>query len=328
MQPSQNGQPFRILSLDGGGAKGFYSIGVLKGLEGMLGCRLHERFDLVYGTSTGSIIAALICLGYSVDEIHTLYRDHVVKIMGRRFPWTKSKALKELANVVFRHRKFGDFQTNIGIVSTRWAFETPLIFKTSPSQAHGDAGNFEPGWGCTIGDAVEASCSAYPFFSRKLIVTSDGQKILAADGGFCANNPTLYAIADATVAFGRARTDLRVVSIGVGEYPAPRRYTSVAHWVGYLFTVRLLQKVLEINTKSMHQLRNVLFKDVPTVRISNTYSEPDMAADLFESDIDKLDQVYQRGRESFREYELDLKALFEDKNDDSGASASSVVKPA
>ncbi|QFY64117.1 patatin-like phospholipase family protein (plasmid) [Rhizobium grahamii] len=327
MQP-RSGQPFRILSLDGGGAKGFYSLGVLKGLEGMLGCRLHERFDLVYGTSTGSIIAALICLGYSVDEIHRLYRTHVVKIMGRLFPWTKSMALKELATEVFQQKKFEDFKTNIGIVSTRWAFETPLIFKTSRSQAHGDAGNFNPGWGCTIGDAVEASCSAYPFFSRKLIVTSDGQKILAADGGFCANNPTLYAIADATEAFGLARSDLRVVSVGVGEYPSPRRYTSIAHWIGYLFTVRLLQKVLEINTKSMHQLRNVLFKDVATVRISKTYSEPDMAADLFESDLDKLDQIYQRGRESFREYELALKALFEGKNGDSGASASSVVNPA
>lgn len=52
-------RPCRILSLDGGGAKGFYTIGVLKGIEGMLGCRLHERFDLVFGTSTGSIIAAL-----------------------------------------------------------------------------------------------------------------------------------------------------------------------------------------------------------------------------------------------------------------------------
>lgn len=30
-----------------GGAKGFYTICVLKGIEGMFGCRLHEQFDLV-----------------------------------------------------------------------------------------------------------------------------------------------------------------------------------------------------------------------------------------------------------------------------------------
>lgn len=303
-------RPCRLLSLDGGGAKGFYTIGVLKGIEGMLGCRLHERFDLVFGTSTGSIIAALICLGHSVDEIHALYRAHVVKVMGKWLPWTKSKALRELATEVFKEQTFTDVRTHLGIVATRWAFETPLIFKTSVDQAHGDRGNFRPGFGCKVSDAVQASCSAYPFFSRKLITTHDGQKILAADGGFCANNPTLYAIADATEAFKVPREHIRVVSIGVGEYPVPKRYLTLAHWFGYLFTVRLLQKVLEINTKSMNQLRHVLFQEVPTIRISKTYSEPEMATDLFEADLDKLDQLYQRGRESFREYENSLRAFF------------------
>lgn len=57
-------KPFRILSLDGGGAKGFYTLGVLKEIEGMLGGPLHLHFDLVFGTSTGAIIASLIALGY------------------------------------------------------------------------------------------------------------------------------------------------------------------------------------------------------------------------------------------------------------------------
>jgi len=303
-------RPCRILSLDGGGAKGFYTIGVLKGIEGMLGCRLHERFDLVFGTSTGSIIAALICLGHSVDEIHAVYRAHVVKVMDRWLPWNKSKALRELATEVFNEKTFKDARTHIGVVATHWAFETPLIFKTSVEQAHGDRGNFQPGFGCKIGDAVQASCSAYPFFCRKWILTQDGQKIMAADGGFCANNPTLYAIADATEAFKLPRELIRVVSIGVGGYPVPKRYLTLAHWFGYLFTVRLLQKVLEINTKSMNQLRHILFKEVLTIRINKTYSEPQMATDLFEADLDKLDLLYQRGRESFREYENSLKAFF------------------
>src|SRR4051812_18536639 len=98
-------RPCRILSLDGGGAKGFYTIGVLKGIEGMLRAPLCERFDLVFGTSTGSIIAALVGLGYSVDDIHALYRDHVVVVMGKWFPWTKSRALRELAEKVFEDKE-------------------------------------------------------------------------------------------------------------------------------------------------------------------------------------------------------------------------------
>ena len=55
--------PYRFLSLDGGGAKGFYTLGVLREIEAMLGQGLYERFDLIFGTSTGAIIAALLALG-------------------------------------------------------------------------------------------------------------------------------------------------------------------------------------------------------------------------------------------------------------------------
>jgi patatin-like phospholipase/acyl hydrolase len=80
----------RVLSLDGGGAKGFYALGALKEIEGLTGGKLCDGFDLVFGASTGAIIAALVGLGYSVDDMVGLYRKHVVKIMGRWFPSRKS----------------------------------------------------------------------------------------------------------------------------------------------------------------------------------------------------------------------------------------------
>ena len=63
---------FKILALDGGGAKGFYTLGVLKEVESHVKRPLCEHFDLIFGTSTGSIIAALLGLGKSVDDIHDL----------------------------------------------------------------------------------------------------------------------------------------------------------------------------------------------------------------------------------------------------------------
>ena len=81
-----DGAVCRILSLDGGGAKGFYTLGVLKEIEGLVESKLCEKFDLVFGTSTGAIIAALVGLGFSVDDIAKLYRTHVVEIMGRWLP--------------------------------------------------------------------------------------------------------------------------------------------------------------------------------------------------------------------------------------------------
>ena len=188
---------FRILSLDGGGAKGFYTLGVLREIEAMLNCPLYKRVDLIFGTSTGSIIGILLALGYEVEQIHQLYKDNVPKVMKASDASAKSKALHQLAKDIFQAKTFEDVKTNVGVVATKWVIEKPMIFKSDITQAHGRAASFRPGFGCTIAEAVEASCSAYPFFERKVIKTAAGDEVELIDGGYCANNPTLYAIADA-----------------------------------------------------------------------------------------------------------------------------------
>jgi len=297
----------RILALDGGGAKGFYTLGVLKEIEGMLKCPLYERFDLVFGTSTGAIIASLIALGYGIDNIHSLYKKHVPTVMAAKSKCSRSGALSKLAEEVFADRSFGDVKTDIGVVAARWIMEKPMIFKSSIEQAHGRKGTFIPGFGVSIADAVQASCSAYPFFNRKIITTATGDTVELIDGGYCANNPTLYAIADAIVALKRDPKDIRVVNVGVGVYPEPKPGIKMCFAKKYLVSVQLLQKTLDINTQSMDQLRSILFKDIPTIRISDTFEKPEMATDLMEHNLDKLNILWQRGRESFAKNETQLR---------------------
>lgn len=303
-------KPCRILSLDGGGAKGFYTLGVLREIEGMIDCPIHEKFDLIFGTSTGAIIAALLALGKSVNEIADLYEDHVPLVMAPPGRIEKSAALKELGDNVFKDAKFDDMKTGVGLVTTRWIIERPMIFKTSIEQAHGRKGTFSPGFGVRVSDAVQASCSAFPFFERKTVNLDNGDAVELIDGGYCANNPTLYALADAIMALNLPPDHIRVVSVGVGTYPAPKQsWFSKTRWAQKLISVQLLQKTLEINTQSMDQLRHVLFKHVPTVRISDTFEQPEMATDMFEHDIEKLNILRQRGSESFAKHEDDLKAM-------------------
>lgn len=302
--------PCRILSLDGGGAKGFYTIGVLREVEAMIGCPLHEKFDLIFGTSTGSIIASLLALGKSVNEISKLYEKHVPTIMQKKSASEKSAALATLGDEVFEDKTFNDMKTGVGVVATRWVIERPMIFKTSVEQAHGRIGTFAPGFGVKVSDAVQASCSAYPFFNRKLVKTDKGDCVELIDGGYCANNPTLYAIADATMAMKLPADQIRVLSVGVGVYPSPKQsWFSTTKWAQMLISVQLLQKTLEINTQSTDQLRHILFRHIPTIRISDTFEQPTMATDLFEHDMDKLNILRQRGSESFAKQEDDLRAL-------------------
>lgn len=301
---------FRILSLDGGGAKGFYTLGVLREIEALLKCPLYKHFDLVFGTSTGAIIAALIALGYEVEEIHHLYKKYVPAIMKRWFPTTRTWALEKLTKEVFGEKKFTDVKTGIGIITTKWMIETPMIFKASVEQAFGRKSSFIPGFGVPIADAVQGSCSAYPFFKRKTITTANGDIVEIGDGGFCANNPTLYAIADAVKALKHPHSDVRVISIGCGVYPtpkiSPRRF--VGWCLGCLPSVKLLQKVLEINTQSMDQLRTVLYGDIQTVRVNEKFQQPELAADLMEHNLIKLNKLRQRGVQSFADLEKEITA--------------------
>ncbi len=311
---SENEQkPFRVLSLDGGGAKGFYTIGILAEIEAMTGRLICDSFDLIFGTSTGAIIAALLARGEKVETVRALYEQHVPTIMKASNTGKRTASLHHLAKEVFGDQRADIFKTGIGIVVTNWNDEMPMIFKASVNQAHGSKGSFEPFFGALVADAIIGSCSAYPFFNRHVIKKSNGDVVEVADGGFCANNPTLYAIADATVALKHPEEMLRVVSLGVGSYPTPSLLKKVGrlctNWSLFRHVPNsdFLQKVLGTNTCSMNVLRNILFKNVPTIRISDSFVEPEMATDLMEHDTQKLNRLIQKGRLSFASHETQLK---------------------
>jgi hypothetical protein len=88
-----------------------------------------------------------------------------------------------------------------------------------------------------------------------MVRTESGDDVELIDGGYCANNPTLYALADAIIAMKIAHKNIRAVSVGVGVYPEPKPRLLMRLAKKYLLSVQLLQKTLEINTQSMDQLR-------------------------------------------------------------------------
>jgi len=304
---------FKILSLDGGGAKGFYSLGVLDQIEKNSGKLICELFDLIFGTSTGSIIAALMARGDRVEKALRLYTRLIPSILRPEKPRRRSIALARLSHKVFKNTTVEDFKTKVGIVSTNWKEERPLIFKSSVAQAHGSLGAFVPFFGCSVADAVIASCSAYPFFTTHTVTKSNGDIVELGDGGFCANNPALFSIADATLSLQHDPQNLRVISLGVGSYPEPSIWKKLGRVRGgwallrHGFNSDFLQKILGTNTTSMDVLRSILFKHVPTVRINDAFVEPEMATDLLEHDLRKLNRLIQKGRLTYEKLEADLK---------------------
>ena len=287
-------KPFRVLSLDGGGSKGFYTIGVLKEIEDRYGA-LHKFFDLIYGTSTGSVIGSLIALGYNVDDIYSLYETYIPPIMDRIRPTIKSRQLERAVGYVFGNKHFCDVKTKLGIITTEWTpgrLQRCVIFKSSDAISMTHTQPFVPGFGCTIADVVQASCSAYPLFLKKPLSLDGDTGRLFVDGGYSYNNPTVLAIGAAQKIVNP--TDIRLVSIGVGFYTMP-------------FKIPLVMSMLDTSTNNIEIERQTMYDHIPAVRIDHAF--PQMSVSLISSNMRKLRQLYQYGRESFNEQEFEQNIL-------------------
>lgn len=306
-------KPYYILSLDGGGSLGVYTLGVLIEIERMLERPLHDQFELIYGTSTGSIIASMIALGEGVEStIRDKYFDIAPDVMRPLLPRQKSAALHRHAKEVYGDKTFDDFQTNIGIVATHLEYNRPTVFKRIVTQAHGSTNSFLPGFGCTIADSVIASCAAYPIFKQKRIATTDHGNRTVVDGGFSANNPTLFALTDALGPLGIRRENIRLLSIGTGSYPP--KWRLVPQLLGLISPTRTIKTLLATSSNTVETLRGLLFNDIQTLRVDDAFTQSAYKTDFIESRRSMLEDIFQLGRRSFEKREPDLRDFFDESN--------------
>ena len=300
-------KPYYILSLDGGGSLGVYTLGVLIELERVLPKPLHCTFDLVYGTSTGAIIASMIGLGDAVERtIYDRYIEIAPDVMGKRCSRSRSASLLQHAKTIYGDKTFDDFLIDIGIVCTDLEYRRPRVFKKIQKQAVGRRESFRSGFGCTIAEAVTSSCAARPFFKKnKLDLRDHGIRELI-DGGFVANNPTLFALSDALVSLKIPPGRIRVLSIGTGNYP--RRHRPLVKALEMFSPTILTLAVASSNTVEI--IRKLFFNHIRTLRIAESFTDEQYRTDFLESRPDLLQKIHQLGRESFGEREAEFLEFF------------------
>ncbi len=302
---------FKVLSLDGGGGKGVYTLGILRELEKAIGKPLKEEFDLFYGTSTGSIIAAALATGASVDEILGFYLKKLPVIMKKFLSFRRSSALRVNLENFFGKRTFADLDVGLGVVGTSLENRRAIIFKTSVEQAHGLKATFLPGFGLTLAEAVEASCSAYPFFCPRKLDLKNASPIHAVDGGFVANNPSLYALVDLRQSLKVPDEKVKFLSIGTGTYPESYPIYSWLHGVRILPAMKMISTQFTASANSTEKVFELLSKGIHSVRINETFAEPKLATSLFEHRPAVLSKLLNKGRESYGKSEDAVKALLE-----------------
>ncbi len=329
-------QPFRILSLDGGGIRGAFIAGFLADLEAKVGCHLADYFDLIAGTSTGGIIAAGLALRESAEKIEKLYRERGALIFARRQPlpvtgplqraraWFigkylrphgldfdqlqqskyEAKALKDALTEVFGSKTIEDARTRLVIPAVDLTRGQTIVFKTPhiPGMYRDRHYRFV--------DVILATSAAPTYFPHAQI--SEGSSYV--DGGLWANNPSVVAIAEALKirdAANREGIDLPIqqeniylLSVGTGNasYFAkpPVGGAGILWWAPQFYNISSVAQSQGINFQAQYILGD------RSHRID--YDLPDGRWNL--DSVDILRQMIKIGRERSHENFAKLSPIF------------------
>jgi uncharacterized protein len=265
---------YRILSLDGGGIRGLITAIWLNRLEQKLGSSLREHFELVAGTSTGSLIACAVSLGIPTATIVDLYLTQgkevfppsarrILSRIGRTFsqgldaPRYDGKGLERVLKQVFSDRKFGELSKLTLVISYDTLNREALVFKNDRREYNELA----------IWEICKASAAAPTFFPAQ-VITIDGQSIPVIDGGVVANNPTACAIAEGSrinqTRMSGDRVDLSqfvVASFGTGETTRPISIEDAQEWGALEWAQPLIGVLFDGSADSVHYIAKHLLTD-------------------------------------------------------------------
>lgn len=205
--------PKRILSLDGGGIRGLLTLGILEHVEERLKERVPEArradfvladyFDLIAGTSTGAIIAALLAMGRSVADVRASYQRLGPKVFASpnflgQILWTKFNAdqLETFLKTHFGEKSLAtdDLRTGLLLISKRVDTGSAWLQANNTRATFWDKDKER-----RLRQLVRASTAAPSYFKPAPVYVNEIEPGIFIDGAMAGyNNPALAAFLYAT----------------------------------------------------------------------------------------------------------------------------------
>ena len=296
---------FYILSIDGGGIRGFFPAAILKHIETELKVPLRERFNMFAGTSTGSIIAAFLACGANMDKVAGVYRDDGPSIFSRRRFWGP-RVFEPAIRSRYRQRRLREALAPLLGNVTLGSVEVPLVLPATDI-GKGEAHLFRSGYAVDknedlqvpLVDAVIASCSAPTYFDPTRIGNT-----LLADGGLWANSPALAAVIEARQTLDITLENIRVLSLGTGHSPTGYGLIEQKHW-GFINGWRgteFIDFLMFLQTRSTHNYLEMLLDKKQFFRLTFESETPRHLDDCsIMKDLEtKAGEVFRENREKIR----------------------------
>ncbi|MGE0192446.1 MAG: patatin-like phospholipase family protein [Planctomycetota bacterium] len=226
-------RPKRVLALDGGGVRGAIALGFLERVESLFretsgnnDLRLADVFDLIGGTSTGSILAAGLAVGMEVQALRRYYAEAGPFVFAKRRLRFWQSLYDERPLVSTLREGFGDIRLGDEAIRTGLCIVTKRADTNSlwPLLNHPRGRYYERNREIRLRDAVRASAAAPVMFRPARVEVAPGQSGLFVDGGVSmANNPALLLFLVATLEgypfrWPTGENELLLVSVGTGTW--------------------------------------------------------------------------------------------------------------
>lgn len=250
---------FRILSIDGGGARGIYPAIILKKIQDEMGINFAEHFDIIVGTSTGAIIAAGLACDIELEKIIDLYRNESKNIFKNKIGLNRmfkskydSHCLKELLEKEFGSTKMKDITKTILLIpATNLKGGKPFVCKSPYKDEFIRDGEF------FVKDVLLAASAAPTYFNPQKLINKSNKYFLA-DGGLWGNNPSIIGLVEALnkKRLNVKKEDISLLSIGTGtfdiDYSLKKKTWGLMNWGNKL--VELVFSTQSISSENMVSL--------------------------------------------------------------------------
>jgi len=260
----------RILTIDGGGARGIYPAHILKRIKEELGINYSEYFDIIAGTSTGSIIAAALALEIPIDKICEMYEDLPDQIFKRKSfnirglfrSRYSNKNLVKILDKTFQNYKMKETKTNLIIPSTDLANSSVYVHKTPYKPEFVRDGD------TLVKDAVLSSCSAPTYFDSVKMKNGKKEEYLLSDGGVWANNPSMIAFIEAINPnrLNFKMNEVKILSLGTGISKRGYKF-SKRNWGLISWGTKLVDMILGIQSQVPHNMLSLILPEENYLRI-------------------------------------------------------------
>lgn len=294
----------KLLAIDGGGIRGIYASHILERVHTEHGTVFHREFDLIAGTSTGSIIAAALAFDIPISKVTALYREKGASIFrpkrwtlgGTIAPRYSSEPLRAALISVFADATLADAKTRLVIPATDIGNGSVHVFKSAYDE------KFVRDRNVKVVDAVLASCSAPSYFAPARVGAYQ-----LSDGGLWANNPSLVAVTEALTRLGTKRAEIRLLSVGTGigknYYPladASKKWGFLNGWG----ISKFISMLLNLQAATASNVTQLILDKHQSVRVN---FESDLPLSL--DDIGTIDDLISRADRDFTHNSAAIKLL-------------------